>query len=159
MGLDFIGPDSIKVSYTRRPVILMAYICVFICSSTKAVHIEAVSGLTADAFLASLRRFIARSGKPQSISSDSGTNFVGAKIQLDELYNILGRSSSQDKIHNFCADPRTEWKFIPECSPHFGGLWEAAVKSTKTHLKRSICWSKHQENTNLFNKSHLTVSG
>ena len=54
-GLDFTGPVSIKVPYTRRPVILKASICrISVCFSTKAVHMEAASDLTADAFLASL---------------------------------------------------------------------------------------------------------
>ena len=39
---------------------------------------------------------------------------------------------------DFCSSHRTTWKFIPEHSPHFDGLWEAAVKSMKSHLKRVV---------------------
>ena len=39
-------------------------------------------------------------------------------------------------ISEFCSIQNIKWRFIPEHAPHFGGLWKAAVKSMKKHLKR-----------------------
>ena len=41
-------------------------------------------------------------------------------------------------VSEFCTSHRIEWRFIPERTPHFSGLWEAAVRSTKRHLRRIV---------------------
>ena len=61
VGIDYAGPVLIKYGYVRKPTIVKAYICVFVSLSVKAVHLELVTDLTADAFIASLRRFVAMS--------------------------------------------------------------------------------------------------
>ena len=106
--------------------------------STKAVHLEVVSDLTTAAFLATLRRFIARRGKPSVIWSDHGTNFVGAAREIKELYDNLRTRDWQKTIVEYCTTQSVQWKFTPEQAPHFGGLWEAAVKSFKSHLKKVV---------------------
>ena len=78
-GVDYAGPFQIKYGHVRKPTIIKAYICVFVCLSVEAVHLELVSDLTNEAFTAALRRFIARRGYPTLIWSDHGSNFVGAK--------------------------------------------------------------------------------
>ena len=134
VGVDYAGSIYIKHGYVRKPIAIKAYIWVFVSLSVKAVHIELVSDMTTEAFIASLRRFIARRGIPILIWSDHGTNFVGATRQLKEFYEFLQQPKTNEFISNFCASQRIKWEFIPERAPHFGGLWEAAVKSIKKHL-------------------------
>ncbi|XP_025264963.1 uncharacterized protein LOC112638119 [Camponotus floridanus] len=137
-GIDYAGPLLIREGKRRNARISKAYVAVFVCFATKAIHIELVSDLTSEAFIAALKRFVSRRGKPAVIYSDNGTNFVGAQKQLHEFYESLGRDSAQTDINNFLRDQKTTWNFIPPNAPHFGGLWEAAVKSAKHHLYRII---------------------
>ena len=58
--------------------------------------------------------------------------------ELKALAEFLESQKTQKTISQFCTSQRIEWKFIPEKSPHFGGLWESCVKSTKYHLKRIL---------------------
>ena len=74
----------LKLGSTRRPVLVKSYVCAFVSLSVKAVHLELVLDLTTEAFIACLRRFVARRGKPSLIWSDNGKNFVGAKRELEE---------------------------------------------------------------------------
>ncbi|XP_011884052.1 PREDICTED: uncharacterized protein LOC105571188 [Vollenhovia emeryi] len=137
-GIDYAGPLLIREGKRRNARHSKAYVAVFVCFATKAVHIELVSDLTSDAFIAALKHFVSRRGKPMAIYSDNGTNFVGAQRQLREFYESLSRDSVQTDINNFLRNQGTSWNFIPPNAPHFGGLWEAAVKSAKYHLYRII---------------------
>ena len=57
-GIDATGPFILKKGHTRRPVLVKAYLLLFVCFSTKAVHIEVVSDLTTQGFIAALERFV-----------------------------------------------------------------------------------------------------
>jgi len=118
--------------------IVKSYICVFVSLTVKAVHLELVSDLTTDAFIACLRRFISRRGIPSLIWSDHGTNFIGAARELKDLYKFLHSDQTQASVSDFLSTHNVKWKFIPQQSPHFGGLWAAAVKSMKKHLKHIV---------------------
>ena len=138
VGVDFGGPFLLKTSNLRRAPKTKAYIAIFVCMVTKCVHIELVSGLSTECFLLTFKRFIARRGNPATIYSDNATNFLGSSNHLKELYDFFRVKSNIDSIETFLANNETQWKFIPPRSPHWGGIWEAAIKSAKHHIIRII---------------------
>ncbi|XP_046590191.1 uncharacterized protein LOC124293393 isoform X2 [Neodiprion lecontei] len=138
-GVDYFGPILAKEKKHRNRSSIKVYGCVFICMSTKAIHIEIASDLSTDAFIAALRRFVSRRGIPGHIYSDNGTNFVGANSQLREFYAVRESEDFRSQLYEFTSTRKIEWHFNPPLSPHFGGIWEAAVKSCKHHLKRVMC--------------------
>ncbi|GFS82834.1 uncharacterized protein TNCV_288801 [Trichonephila clavipes] len=56
-----------------------------------------------------------------------------------------------EEIMDFLSKEQIKWNFNPPSAPHFGGLWEAGVKSLKYHLKRVI------GNSILSHKEFLTL--
>jgi hypothetical protein len=76
-GIDYVGPGN-----TRSKTTTKCYVALFICMATKAIHLELVSNLTAEAFIAALKRLIARRGLIDHFYSDNGSNSVGANAQL-----------------------------------------------------------------------------
>ena len=136
-GMDFCGHFNIKMGYVRKPTILKAYICIFVCMTYKAVHLEVVSDETTEAFLACFKRFAARRNCPTHLYSDNGSNFMGAKNQLTRIEQLLLEEDANSEVrHYLLQHHHVTWHTNPPASPHFGGLWESAVKSTKKHLKR-----------------------
>lgn len=136
-GVDFTGYVIVKANKGRGIKTTKGYIAVFVCMATKAVHLELVSDLSSAAFLAALRRMAARRGAPTHIYSDNGTNFVRANKTLREEYINL-QINLDDDFYRAITDMQIQWHFNAPSWPNAGGLWDAAVKSLKHHIKRVV---------------------
>ncbi|CAK1603848.1 unnamed protein product [Parnassius mnemosyne] len=136
-GVDYAGPIQVRPTKGRGYRSTKGYICLFVCMATKALHLEVVSDMTAQSFLAAFKRFVARRGHVSDLWSDNVTNFVGSAKELTKLFSAE-RSVVVAEIQDWMSSNGTNWHFIPPHSPNFGGLWEAGIKSAKYHLKRVI---------------------
>jgi hypothetical protein len=85
VGVDFAGPIYVKSVAKGQTEICKAYIVLYTCASTRAVHLELVLNLTADAFIRSFRKFIARRGIPKLIFSDNAKTFKSSSNKLSAL--------------------------------------------------------------------------
>lgn len=135
-GLDYAGPIAIRLRRSPgRQITSKGYICLFVCLTTKAVHLELVGDMSAATFLASFNRFVSRRGLPTNMYSDNGTYFVRAAHDINSDIKSVIKNHVKEALH---THQTIDWHFIPPAAPHFGGLWEAGIKSTKYHLKRII---------------------
>ena len=106
-GVDYFGPMSVKRGRSTEK----RWGCIFICLTTRAVHLEVAGDLSTDSFI---MRF------------DNGTNFVGTKRELEEALKSL----SQESIAGELAHQGITWFFNPPyaSSPHMEGIFESLVK-------------------------------
>lgn len=137
-GVDYAGPLNLTLTRRRGVKSQKAYICLFVCMTTKAIHIEIASDLSSETFLDALKRFLARRGPISYLYSDNGTNFVGAKRNLDELYTFLSAKDTSTAFQNELNNRKITWRNIPARAPHWGGIWESNIKCIKSHLYRTI---------------------
>lgn len=135
VAVEYKGAISYKFSRNRGCKSSKAYIAIFVCMATKVIHIELVSDLTADAFVAALRRVIARRGSIRNVYSDNGTCFARANKDLIEMNQNEAFNSI---IFDELASKNIQWHFSPAGAPHFNGLAEAGVKTVNSFLKKAI---------------------
>ncbi|XP_070068113.1 uncharacterized protein [Drosophila takahashii] len=138
-GMDYAGPFDIKNYKGRACLITKGYVLVFVCFSTKAIHLEPTSDLTTEKFLAAFARFVSRRGCPRQVQSDNGKTFVGAATLLSRDFLQAVKESVTDAY----SHQQLNWQFIPPGAPHMGGLWEAGVKSFKTLFYKSTATRKY----------------
>ncbi len=137
-GIDFAGPFTIRRGYTRKPTFDKCYAAVFVCMCTKAVHLDVCASLSTEDFRAALHRFVARRGCPTDVYSDNGSNFIGAREEIRELEALLGSTEGKKMTSTFTQEKGIKWHNIPPRAPHFGGLWEAAVRTMKLLLRKNL---------------------
>lgn len=139
VGCDFAGPILVKENSLRCKKLAKTYFCIFVCFVTRAVHIELAGYLSTPCFLNVLKRFVSRRGLCSDIYSDNGTNFVGACQELKTIVKGISKAITvDDDVKQFLLKHKINWHFILPRAPHFGGLWETAVKSAKYHLVRIL---------------------
>ena len=125
-GVDFAGLLYIKSDKEGK-----AYVCLFTCSITRAIHLELTTDLSASSFLQAFRRFVGRRGLPTKIISD---NAKGFKAASKDISNVI-RSTA---VRQYTTTRKVTWQFIIEKAPWWGGFWERLVRSVKNCLKNSV---------------------
>jgi hypothetical protein len=123
IGIDMFGPFLV----TQRRSQLKRYVCIYTCMGMRAVHLEMVESLDTNSFINSFRRFVARRGKPTTVYSDNGTNFVGGQRELDAAHNGL----SEELMKNYASKNDIGWHFNPPYASHHGGVWERMIRSVR----------------------------
>lgn len=125
-GVDCFGPFTVKIGRRTEK----RWGIVYKCLTTRCVHLDLLESLDTDAFLLSLRRFIARRGTPFELLCDTGTNFVGGERELREAFDTMA-----PELRDQLAKQKISFQFNPPSAPHFGGAWEREVRSVKAALR------------------------
>jgi len=90
-----------------------AYVCIFTCAVTRAIHLELTKDMTARSFLLAFRRFSARRGPVSVMYSDNAQTFRCVSRYLKNI-------RSDPSIHDLLAMRRTNWIFSFSLAPWWG---------------------------------------
>ena len=132
-GLDFAGPLYITSSKEGQSneISQKAYICLYTCASTRAIHLELLRDLSVKSFLQSFRRFASRRGLPSTLMSDNAKTI---KAGCKEVKTIV----RSHEVQRYLSSNRVTWKFIVERTPWWGGFWERLIQSVKKCHKKTV---------------------
>lgn len=133
VGVDFFGPFTIRGEVQKR-VRGKCYGVIFVCFTSRAVHVDVSKDYSTDRFLQVLRRFASIRGWPSKLYSDCGTQLVAASKELKEAITGL----DWDALRRYGVQHRIEWNFAPADAPWMNGVTEALVKSAKKALNGAI---------------------
>jgi hypothetical protein len=138
--VDFAGPIYYR---SDRGAERKAYLALYGCSLTRAVYLDLLKSLEANEFIASLKRFIARRGRPNLIYSDNGSTFQATA-------KWIRRIEKDKRLNAHLADLAIRWQFNLSRAPWWGGQFERLIglfKNTfnKTIGNRTLRWAELEE--------------
>ena len=128
IGVDFAGPIRYQ---TKGKAEKKAYLVLYGCSLTRAVHLEILRSMEVVEFIPSLKRLIARRGRPKIVYSDNAKTFKAAD-------KWLKTAQKDEKLHQFLADNGLEWRFNLSRAPWWGGQFERLIGLFKRAFYKTI---------------------
>ena len=126
IGVDYAGPIGYRATQKSQG---KAYILLIACSLTRGIYMDVVTELTTDEFMARLKEFIARRGRPKVIYSDNAKTF---KAAAGRIHRIM----QSEKMNDFLAKNEIKWKFNLSRAPWWGGQYERLIGIVKQSLYR-----------------------
>ena len=121
IGVDYAGPILYR---NRQETKSNAYLLLFACSLTRAVHLELLPNLSTDEFMGSLKQVIAKRGKPENIYSDDAKTFVAAAKRIQKI-------SKSEHLNDFLAKNNITWQFNLRKAPWRGGHYKRLIGIVK----------------------------
>ncbi|XP_067943414.1 uncharacterized protein [Watersipora subatra] len=125
IGIDTFGPYYVKDKRTE----LKRWGLLITCLYSRAVHIEVLDDMSADTLIQALRCFLALRRPVQTIYCDNGTNFVGAKNEIEKQLEITSKETKQYLLEN-----RIHFKFNSPEASHQGRAMERMIHSIRAVL-------------------------
>ena len=113
VGLDFAGPLYVRDTGDQKGSFensSKVYILLFICASTRAIHLELTLSLNIPAFLRAFRRYASRRGLPALLISDNAKTFRASCAEIRKLCRA-------EEVLRYLTDNQITWQFIVETAP------------------------------------------
>ncbi len=129
-GVDFAGPFTVTPNFGTTQKV-KAYVVLFTCAVTRAIHLEVVVDQSVNSFINAFRRFIILRFCPKTMYSDNAACFRAAAKYMRQMYQ-------SKRVHDYLSKRNIVWRFSPSLAPWWGGFWERMVKTTKEVLTSTM---------------------
>ncbi len=126
--VDFAGPIYYRTSKKEED---KAYVLIFTCATSRAVHLELTRSQTAKEFQQKLNTFITRRTRPQRIISDNAATFRATA-------NWIKTIRKSEELNDYLASQSITWQFNLSKSPWRGGLYERLIREIKKTLYKTL---------------------